>query len=357
MPESLPVDRVLYEAEAPVVFLTRSIQGLLLLAYVADETTEGTFTLLAPIARQQLVALERGAIPVRDALTASWLWLHISGSANRGLWKIDPADIPNDFLPRPGTTLLPVHEPVLRTRAVGEQVALGRMPASVVAFVADSTRKAMKILLDHIFEVRGEGRPPEEHRTLYDLPILSVAFASFELSFGPPDDGVITREQVQRAARKLEEGLVWAGAGDQTLLYADSDDEREAILRATLALTPPNAGPISEVQISGSWIGHRRVRLTRASRKRVHDELRRVESEQVVRYEGRIGELDSDKLSFILRDTADGQDHRGVFEEELLDDMLALLAERRRVAIAGVERRGSLQVSVIAPVKPDTASE
>jgi hypothetical protein len=351
IPERLSVERVLYEAEVPVLFLTRTLQGQLLLAYVAEENSAGTFTVLAPISAKTLISLEVGATSVRDALTATCGWLHLNNGSKTGTWSIDFDQFPKEYLPLPGTPLLPEHEPVLRTRAVGEKIVLGQMPASVVSFVADATKKAIKTLLDFVLANPSEGRPREEHRALYDLPVQSFSFASFELSFGPPDEGIFPLEQIQQAAKKLQRGLAWASSDSRDALEADSDEEREAILRATLFLTPPSAGPIREMQVSGTWIPSQKVVLTRQSRKRIRKELKQVDSEQIVKYEGRIGEVDVDNLSFILRDISDGIDRRGLFAEDLVEEMIVLLSDSERVAVAGFERQGRLNITAVAPIR------
>jgi hypothetical protein len=352
----LPVDRVLYEAESPVVFITHTAFDQQLLAYVADDNQEGTFTVLAPVSTDNLARLERGTLSVRDALTLSWMWLHVASPSVSGLWPVTIEELADGHLPNPATPLYPEHEPLLRTRAIGERVQIGRMPASVVAFVADSTRKAIKILLDDLLMLPSEGRPREEHRALYDLPIQNFAFASFELSFGLPDEGLFPREQFREAAKKLERGLAWASSTDAAPLTAESDAEREAMLRAALLLTPPQAGVITEVQVSGLWIQRGPIRLTRDSRRRVRQELRDIDSERVMRYTGRIGEIDVDNSSFILRDLEDGQDRRGFYEDDLLDDMIAFFVNAQRVAVAGVERLGRLYVSAVAPAADEAAS-
>ena len=318
---NLPVGRVLYEAEAPVLYLTSTVQGQSLLAYVADDAFGRISTLLSPISPHRLEALEQGTASVRDVLTSSWMWLHVLGGEETGLWAIDPEKIPEEYLPLQGTPLLPEHEPVLRTRAVGKDVVLGRMPASVVAFVADATRRAMKVLLDHTFALSSDGRPRREHQALYDLPVQSFAFSSFEISFSAPSECLFPREQVQQAAALLEKGLSFA-SGEHRPLVAANYAEREAVLSATLLLTPPASGPISEVHVSRSWVKHDKLRLVRDSRKRVREHLRKPD-ERVVIYTGRIGELDDDNLTFILRDTQEdgGDEHRGSFDEELLEDM------------------------------------
>jgi len=350
----LPVDRVLYEAESPVVYVTHTVFNQQLLAYVADDNQEGTFTVLAPISRESLSRLEAGTLSARDALTSSWMWLHVTSPSASGLWPVTIQELADGHLPHPATPLYPEHEPLLRTRAIGEQVEIGRMPASVVAFVADATRKAVKILLDNLLMVSSEGRPREEHRALYDLPIKSIAFASFELSFGLPDHGLFPREQLREAAKQLERGLAWASSIDAAPLAAESDAEREAILRAALLLTPPQAGVITEVQVSGLWIQRGRIRLNRDSRRRVRQELRSIDSERVMSYTGRIGEIDVDNSSFILRDLEDGHDRCGFYDESLLDDMIAFVADAQRVSVAGVERLGRLYVSAVVPAAGET---
>lgn len=346
----LPIDELLYEADTPVLYVTHTVQGQPLLAYVADDSTQLTTTLLAPLSDGLLDALKRGALGVREALSSSWLWMHVSDGQHLDAWVTEIDEIPGLHLPVPGTPLFAEHEPVFRTRAVGEEVVLGKMPASVVAFVADATRRAFKTILDFKFETRTEGRPTEEHRALYDLPIQQFAFASFELSFGAPDEGFFPREAVREAATLLMDGLRWASeVNSRNPLPGETDDQRAAVLRATLLLTPPLSGAIEEVQVSGLWLPGERVRLTRESRRKVKAELRTVDQDHVVAHNGRIREVDVDNLSFILRDTDDGQDRKGYITEEHLDDVLLYLLDSVRVTVAGIERQGRLHVAAVAP--------
>jgi hypothetical protein len=352
---TLPIDEVLYEASTPIVFLTHTSQGQPLFAYVADDMDEEIVTLLAPVSSSGIAALKQGAFGIRETLASSWTWMHVSDGEQAYVWAVNIDEIPDSHLPKPGTPLLPEHEPVFRTRAVGEQVVQGKMPASVVAFVADSTRKAFKTILDFQFETRGEGRPTEEHRALYDLPIQQFAFASFELTFAAPDTGFLPHDEVRRAAALLMAGLKWAGnTKNHDPIQGETDDQRAAILRAALLLTPPLTGPIEEVHVSGEWVPGERIRLTRDSRRKVKSELRTIDRDHVVAYNGRIGEVDVDNLTFILRDTDDGQDRKGVIQEELRDDVLLYVLDAVRVTVAGIERQGRLHVAAIAPVASDT---
>ncbi|GEN12645.1 hypothetical protein MFU01_76820 [Myxococcus fulvus] len=343
------VEESLYEADGPVLFTTISKAGQQLLAYVADESVDGTWLILSACTPRVVDELKRGQIAVRDALTSSWMWLAfkgVDGSLTRA-WSILPDEVPDGHLPAPGTPLLPEHEPVITARAKGESIVAGATPASVVAFVADSTRKAIKILLEWVLERPNEGRPPDELRTLYDLPVQRFAFNSFEVAFGSPS-GTFDSEELRRAANLLQKGLAWASDDNEHPLSAVSDDERSAILHAALQLTPPSSGPICEVEISGTWMSGGPELLTRVARRRIRSELRRLQSEHVVRLVGRIGEVDRDNFTFILRGTDEGTQYRGVFEEEMLDDVVDYFAEDRRVAVVGVHRAGRLYVAVIS---------
>jgi hypothetical protein len=352
--EQLVVEEVLYEAERPVVFTTRSTAGQLLLAYVAADADDGAWYVLTACTQRLLEGLRSGRVPVRDALTSSWMWLVQEDASGKllGIWSITEEELPEAHLPAPGTPLFPEHEAALVTRAIGEEVSLGRVPASVVAFVTDATRKAVKTLLDHQFSKPVEGRPTEEHRALYDLRVQRFAFASFEVSFAAPDEGLFPNVELRRAADDLQAGLRWAAAIHDEPLAATSDDERMAILRAALLLTPPSGGPISEVEVSGRWMERGKVRLTRSARRRVHAEIQRLATERVVKYVGRVGEVDRDNLSFILRETADGRDRKASFSEELLDDVIQALSDASLVAAAGVERSGRLYVVALGPPDP-----
>lgn len=109
-PDSLPVEQALYEAEAAILYVTRNLQGQMLLAYLADESIEGTATLLAPLSANDLRDLKAGTLPIRDALVSSRLWLHMRTKDASNVWPIKPDELPSDHLPMPGTNLYPERE-------------------------------------------------------------------------------------------------------------------------------------------------------------------------------------------------------------------------------------------------------
>jgi hypothetical protein len=109
------IEEVLYEAEMPVLYTTRNAFGQLLLAYVADDAADAIWLVLAPCAPRAIGDLKQGRLAVREALTASWLWLalKVPEGTIKKVWAITPDDLPSEHLPAPGTPLLPEHEPVI----------------------------------------------------------------------------------------------------------------------------------------------------------------------------------------------------------------------------------------------------
>lgn len=351
----LPIDRVLYEAEQPIVFLTHSITGQSLLAYLAHESALGADYILASASPRKIQQLEQGTVGVREALCADWMWL-LRQNAQAGsidLWSVSEALIPDDFLPIPGTALLPEHSVVFAARALGEGIALGRMPCSVISLVADSARASLKAVFDFVREANTEGRPTDAQRALYDLPVQRLRFASFEVGLAEPNPELFPDDSLHKAISRLTSGLEWAqSASDDEAVPGQSPQEQEVVLRAALALTPPSSGVVSAIEVSGTWLAGRRFHLDRTARTKVSRRLRALRSERIVLFSGRIGEIDDDNLSFTLRETDDGADHKGSFPEELLDDMRTHYYESNRVQISGVELNGRLRITAVVQLAP-----
>ncbi|WP_377158578.1 hypothetical protein ACFJIX_06500 [Roseateles sp. UC29_93] len=121
LPIPLIEERVLYEAEQPIVYLTRNSHRQIMLAYLAGEDAHFRFTLLAPISGRDLRLLEQGQLSIRDALTGTWMWLlresQLTGEF--GLWAVSIDQMPRDHLPAPGTPLLPEHDLIESSNAPG----------------------------------------------------------------------------------------------------------------------------------------------------------------------------------------------------------------------------------------------
>lgn len=131
LPIPLVEERVLYEAEQPIVYLTRNSHRQIMLAYLAGEDAHFRFTLLAPISERDLRLLEQGQLSIRDALTGTWMWLlresQLTGEA--GLWAVSVDQMPREHLPMAGTPLLPEHDLIETPNASGTHRTVGMAPA------------------------------------------------------------------------------------------------------------------------------------------------------------------------------------------------------------------------------------
>jgi hypothetical protein len=356
----LPIERVLYEAEQPIVYLTKTKQGQVMLAYLAQETDRHQFVIVAPTALSSISKLENGALGLREALTETWMWM-VRTSFTQGdseVWSVTEDMIPDISLPKAGIPLSPEHRIAFSARAIGDDLVLGSVPCSVIAFVATAVKSSLKAVLDHVLAANLEGRPTDAQRALYDLPVQRMRFASFEVGLAAPRQDLISDEVILDAVGALQTGLKWAEnlQSDDTLETGD-DAKTEAILRATLSLTPPCHGAITSVEISGDWLKGNHYTLTRKSRVKVSNSLRLLKQEEIGVLDGRIGEIDDDKLSFILRDLDNTTgERRGSFPEELLDDMRSHYFEENRIRISFVTRGGKLRVTAVVKCPDEYAT-
>ena len=103
----LPIERILYEAEQPIVYVTKTKQGQEMLAYLAEETDNHQFIIVAPSTLSSLSRLESGSIGIREALTDTWMWMVRADLAQKSteVWRVTEATIPSQHLPRPGIPL------------------------------------------------------------------------------------------------------------------------------------------------------------------------------------------------------------------------------------------------------------
>jgi hypothetical protein len=342
--------RVLDEDTVERLWIAQSGPGLQMLAYLAEETAQFDWIILSPCNAAIVEGLESGSIALRDAVVGTWMWLvqrRIDGSLSA--WTVDEQWFPEVNLPRPGVRLRLEHSPAITTRAIGESIGRGTAPASVVAWVADSTRKAIKVLLDYMFEFDKGGRPTDEARSLYDLPVRSLAFHSFEVGLGLPESQM-GREKVQQAVTLLQSGFDWlASDPSEPFLPNSSAEERIAVLAALKTLAPPKHGLIERVEVGGLCM--RRVgNLDRAARAKLQTEITAVHAETPITLVGRVRELDRDRGTFILRDVNDRPEIRGVISQETVDEFVEYFITEQRVAVIGVQRSSRFYAHAVAPI-------
>ena len=148
-------------------------------------------------------------------------------------------------------------------------------------------------------------------------------------------------ETLEEVGKLLNKGLKWltTKAADEGVYSPSGSDESAAVLRALKEITPSSHGNIERLELKGQLLGPRVTPLVleRHDRQRVNTAIRNLDLEpQVVDLEGRIRELDKDRLSFELREihaTPDSQ--RFVFDEELREDVTQAFNDDVRVRVAG----------------------
>ena len=348
-----PAD-VLYEFDGPRIFTLRDSDDELNLVYWSDENDNACRYVVVPTTAKILAALKTGSISVFDALNQPRCWLcdtNHKGELTDCL-RVEFEAIPRDSLPAIGTMLLPSLEPLLTLRAIGDEIVAGQIPGSVIRTCVEGVQKTFKFLSEYVLGQQPQaGRPDEFLRRLFDLPTQRVAFASFEISFRMPIDekNLFTAsgekspetETLEQVGALLCKGLKWltSAAGEEGVYSPDAPEEGAVLLRALKELTPSSQGSIERLELKGQLIGPRSkpLVLERSARQRVNNAIRNRSLEpQLVDLEGRIRELDKDRLSFELREI-DGstQTQRFVFDEELLEDVFQSFQEDLRVRVAG----------------------
>jgi len=348
-----PVE-VLYDFDGPRIFTVKDSEGELNLAYWSDEDGEATRYVIVPTSLKIVDSLRRGIVSVHDALSQPRCWV-CDVKHDDGLFRcrrMDFESIPQDALPAPGTMLLPSLEPLLTLRAVGTEIVPGRIPGSVIRSCVEGVQKSFKVLSEYVLGLTPQaGRPDEFMRRLFDLPTQRVAFSSFEISFrmpveekdiftaaGQKSPAILTLEHV---GKLLSKGLKWlTTTAAEEGVYSPSDpDESAAVLRALKEITPSSQGIIDHLELQGQLIGPRvsPLVLERGARQRVNGAIRTQALEpQPVDLEGRIRELDKDRLSFELRELVGAPGiQKFVFDEELLEEVFQAFEEDVRVQVAG----------------------
>jgi hypothetical protein len=346
---------VLYDFDGPRVFTLYDNEGELNLAYWSDEDDAVCRHVVVPTTPAIIAMLRKGRISLFDALNQPRCWLcdlgH-PGSLTR-CQRVDFDAVPRDALPAIGTMLLPTLEPLLTLRAEGKEIVEGQIPGSVVRACIEGVQRAFKVLSEYVLgQAVQSGRPKEFLRRLSDLPTQRFAFASFEVSFRMPIEelNLFTAsghkspevETLEEVGFLLNKGLKWltTAAGQEGVYSPDNAEEGAVVLRALKEITPSSQGCIERLELKGQLIGLRSspLVLDRSARQRVNAAIKRCALEpQPVDLEGRIGQLDKDRLSFELRDVSGAtQAQRFVFGEELLEEVFQAFQDDARVKVAGM---------------------
>jgi hypothetical protein len=340
---------MLYEFDGPRIFTLNDADGELNLAYWSDQSGDRDRYLVVPTTASTIDLLREGGMSVGDALAQARCWVCDVDHDGRLVecLRVQFDTIPKDALPAAGTMLLPTLEPLLTLRAVGVDIVRGRVPSSVVKNCIEGVQKTFKLLAEYVLEQPAQaGRPKDFIRRLFDLPTQRIATGSLEVSFRMPIEeqslfaGGAKSSEVQTLEEVgilLKKGLSWlaTAAAEEGVFGGDN----EVVLRALKEITPSSQGSIDRLELRGQIIGPRTTPfvLDRTSRQRVNTAIRnRAFEPKVIDLQGRIRELDKDRMSFELRELdGDKPPQRFVFDEELLEDVFQALQDNARVRVAG----------------------
>ncbi len=352
-PSLEPVE-ILYEFEAPRIFTTKDADGELNLVYWSEEANSVWRYIVVPTMPMTIKSLREGRISVWDALNQPRSWIcdtNLSGDVT-DVYRVDFDGIPYDVLPAPSAMLLPSLEPLLTLRAVGDTIVAGSVPGSVIRGCVEGVQKSFKFLSEYVLGLDPQrGRPDEFMRRLFDLPAQRVAFRSFEIAFRMPieERDLFTAngqktpetETLEVVGGLLIKGLHWlqSAAGEEGIYSPDNPSEGEVLFRALKELTPSSQGIIDYIELGGRLFGPtaKPVILRQTHRQRVNTAIRNRSLEpQILDLEGRVRELDMDRLSFELReiDSPGVPSQRFVFDEELMEDVFQAAQGGRRVRVA-----------------------
>jgi hypothetical protein len=353
--QGLRPEKILYEFDGPRTFTFTDEEGELFLAHWCDEEGAASRFIVVPCSAQLVAGLEHGELTLLEVLQQPRSWI-VDLDANgvpQAAWRVDLPNLPSDVMPLPGVMLLPSLAPLISVRAIGAEITPGQIPGSVIRACVEGVQRAVKVLAEYVLEEPAHrGRPPEFIQRLFDLPAQRVAFSSFEISFrlpieqltlfsasGQKTPEVITLEEV---GELLKHGLNWltTEAGEQGLMADRDPAKAAAILRALKELTPSSQGSIEAMELRGDLIGKPSypIVVTKESRQRVNHATRNLPSgRHFLTLEGRVRELDKDRLSFELREIeGDVRSQRFVFDQELLEEVFQAFQGEARVMVAGL---------------------
>jgi hypothetical protein len=354
--ESPTLHEVLYEFERPRIFTTLDA-GLLHFWYQCgeDEDSERVRYLVVPASHNTITKLKEGTRTVHDVLAQPWIWA-VETDFSRQLvdcWVLGGLDeVPTHAKPKPHVMLWPHLKPLLSYRLIGPTLTEGHVPASVIARATERPAAALKRLFEYTQQNgAASGRPDNAFRRTYDLPARRIAFNSFEVSFGAPDD------VEDLLSPQAHEALYRPGAEqlDMALRWMRSDHRAPLplpLLEVLLELAPPAHGAVTSAEITGQLVGRlERMVLTRDDRSAVAAAIghRRETLRQLVREEGRIGSFDRDNLTLVLRDRQQtGEDLRCEFDDEHFDPLWEAFGTEARVVIFGMMNASGRYLKVIA---------
>lgn len=355
-----PVDQiqileVLYDFDGPRIF-TCIDEGRLTLWYECADDEHGFRHLVVPADRALILKLKDGTRSLHDALNQAWLWA-VDTDRDRDVvasWALVGLHaVPQNSKPLPDALLWKELEPLLTYRLLGDGLSEGHVPASVIARALTRPTAALKHLIEIVTDLDAQiGRPEEAFRRAYDLVAKRFAFNSFEVSLAGPAEAELPltadgRTIYAAAGEKLAEAVQWLHAPEQHFVPSIE------LLEVMSDLMPPGSGVVRGAVVSGALIpGKLPFVLSRDDRRAVKQALDQARPPGLQTLHGRVGALDRDLFTLVLRDIEGlANDVKCTFEEELDAAFLEAFNTEQMVSVTG-RLRGRRYMDVLSLATP-----
>lgn len=342
--EGLEPLEVLYELETPKIFTAKcGVVPVLVYESYVDISRRLVLLIVTPTSPSIVAALKDGVKTVVQALDQPWVWVvtqNFDGTTEAVVLLEDGIrSIPNGYKPKKGAMLWPELMPLVSVRLIGDGLREGHVPASVIKRAAESIPGALKKCFEETMGARGQGRPDDAVRNLYDLEAQQMAFNSFEISFRAAEQSQLPFTQGSDVVDPyLEQGIALRNAIGWALDETGSSVPSVEVAEALEKLVPPMHGIVEQVEVKGRIFRDAKpFLLSRATTKKVKRYLtdQRATVRSLVTVDGLVDELDKGRLTFILRATIDGKDRTFTFAEDFLDDVFMAFNSAVRVSVSG----------------------
>lgn len=348
------IEEVLIEYDGPRLFVAQT-ELCLALFFMADENAEGMRFIVVPTSQKIIKELKKGLLTVYEALEQPLLWVMETDLALKAkeVRATKLQHIPEAVLPTQGLMLWPHLQPVFSLRAIGDGLAPGKVPASVIRQVVEGASTALRKAATHFSNKNDQQETRKTLKSFYDLPAQHFAYNSFEVAFRLPesDQQSLLDEDIQ----EMQE----IGSALQTAIESmqlNSSDNLQnldiLLLEALEKISPPLSGIVTEFEVGGTLLNktNKKFVFNRDSSRQIRTTLqsKRQEQEKIIKIEGVVSKLDKDNLTCILRKTSDDKDHTCSFPIDVLDEMLEAFYHDTRVTISGRETKstGHIEVSI-----------
>jgi hypothetical protein len=321
--------------DGPRIFTLRE-KGIHYLAYSSEETPTAHRYLIVPTDDKTIADLRRGAMTIYEALRSAVVWIVDAGQdAPLTITQINWAQVPPAVIPAKDVLLTPDLEPLLRVYVRGDLLTGDAVPASVLKKYVDGA----SLLMQKLYQ-SAQDKGLDVAKSMFDPPVQRVAFNSLEISYAAPPRELIEKTGLPAVINTF----------DDVARNANPESDPR-LLEAIVKMCPFQSGPVESVTLSGLLTAGSSFELRRGDRPTWREKLAAVRESQPVHsveIYGRIGELDWDKGTFLLREVDGSQEERNCrTDEPIISELLEIFGTGQAwVRVFGKQLQGASFVEV-----------